>query len=164
MKKKQAAAVTTKEPRDVRYIRKYFGPDPKVFQTSNKGFVPLPIIVRKLLRHLTPPELRVLVYLQTRASKYGLCFPTLEEIVYELGLSGRKNLTPRLKSLEEKKLIATRTAEGKKFFLVLDPRVAIEHLAATGKLGSGQLDEINQLYEDLKQPPIELHKKSAAGG
>ncbi len=63
-----------------------------VFDVAEKGFVPVPIILRKLIRHLSAPELRVLVYLQLRASRYGICYPTYDEIVHELGLMGRKNL------------------------------------------------------------------------
>lgn len=149
-----------REPRDLRYRRQFFPNGEKlVFDTARKGFVPLPILLRKLLRHLTPPELRVLVYLHLRASKYGICFPTLEEIVYELGLSSRKNLTPHLKSLEEKKLISTHTAGGKKFFLVHDPRVGLEHMAEHGKLQEGEVYEINELCEDLGQPPLAAPRK-----
>jgi hypothetical protein len=149
-----------KEPKDLRYRRQFFPEGEKlVFHTSQKGFVPLPIIFRKVLRHLSPPELRVLVYLHLRASKFGICYPTLEEMAHELGLSGRKNLTPHLKSLEEKKLMSTHTAAGKKYFLVHDPRVAIEHMVAQGRLQEGDVHEINDLYEDLNQPPVPLPKR-----
>lgn len=149
-----------KEPRDLRYRRQFF-PDAEklVFDTNRKGFVPLPILLRKLLRHLSAAELRVFVYLALRASRYGICYPTLEEIAHEIGLNGRKNLTPHLKSLEAKRLISTHTTGGKKFFLVHDPRVGIEHLAADGKLREEDLFEINDLCEDLGQQPISVSKK-----
>ena len=147
--------VAIREPKDMRYRRQYF-PDAEsaVFDTARKGFVPLPIVLRKSLRLLTPPELRVLIYLMTRASRYGICYPTEEEIAHDLGLSGRKNLTPHLRSLEGKHFIATRTGAGKKFFLVHDPRVALERLAKGSKLNEDQLFEINELLEDLHQQPI----------
>jgi GNAT superfamily N-acetyltransferase len=63
-----------------------------VFDVAEKGFVPVPIILRKLIRHLTAPELRVLIYLQLRASRYGICYPTYDEIVHELGLMERHAL------------------------------------------------------------------------
>lgn len=119
--KKTKPETPEKEPKDVRYIRKLFGPETRTFNTSSKGFVPFPIIYRKLFRKMSTPQLRVLVYLCTRASKYGLCYPTYEEIAYDLGLDGRKNLTPHIKALEENKFISTRTSEGKKFYLVHDP-------------------------------------------
>lgn len=153
-----------REPKDLRYRKQYFpGGETLVFQTSGKGFVPLPIILRKLLRHLSAPELRVLIYLQLRASKYGICYPTLEEIAYDLGLGGRKNLTPHLKSLGEKHFISTHTAGGKKFYLVHDPRIAIMHMASQNKITGDELYEINELYEDLHQPPIVLAKKAQHG-
>ena len=144
-----------KTPKDLRYRRQFFpNSDGMVFDVAEKGFVPVPIILRKLIRHLSAPELRVLVYLQLRASRYGICYPTYDEIVHELGLMGRKNLLPHLKSLEQKRFIATHTAAGKTFFLIYDPRVAIAHLMDAGKLTEQELFEINELYADLSQKPV----------
>jgi len=158
-KKEQKPKDMEREPSDLRYRRQFF-PDAErlVFNTERRGFVPFPIILRKLMRHLTPPELRVFIYLQLRASRYFICYPTLEEISYELGVN-RKNLTPHLKSLEEKRLISTHTAAGKKYFLIHDPRIAIEHLAAQGKLKDEEIFEINDLYQDLHQSPVVVAKK-----
>jgi hypothetical protein len=145
----------TKEPKDLRYRKLHFPKaDNLVFNTARKGFVPLPILLRKLMRHLSAPELRVLVYLHLRCSKYGICYPTQDEIAFELGLQGTKNLGPYLKSLEAKHLISTKTAMGKKFYLVHDPRVGIEHLLKLGKLSAEELEEINQLCIDLGQAPF----------
>jgi hypothetical protein len=143
-----------KIPRDLRYRRQFF-PDAEnmVFDVGEKGFVPVPIILRKLIRHISAPELRVLIYLHLRASRYAICYPTYDEIVHELGLAGRKNLLPHLKSLEQKRLIATHTAAGKTFFLIHSPRVAIAHLLETGELTDQELFEINELYADLGQEP-----------
>ena len=151
---KKKPVKSAKEPKDVRYIRKLFGAEHRTFDTRRAGFVPFPIVYRKLFRKITPPQLRVLLYLCTRMSRYGLCYPTYEEIAHDLGLEGRRNLTPHIKALEESKFISTRTAEGKKFYLVHDPVVAIEHLCQTGRLSANELDEINDLLETLKQPEI----------
>jgi hypothetical protein len=119
-----------------------------------KGFVPLPIILRKLMRHLTAPEFRVLVYLHLRASKFGICYPTQEEMAFELGLQGTKNLAPYVRKLEAKKLISTRTALGRKFYLIHDPRVCLLHMAQNGQLTNEEIDEIDHLYIDLGQATI----------
>jgi len=155
---------TIREPKDLRYRNQHFpGAEAMVFDTRRKGFVPLPIILRKILWFLTPPEVRVLTYLVLRASKYGICYPTEEEIAHDLGMSGRKNLTPHLRSLEEKHFIRTHTASGKKFFLIHDPRLAIERLAQSGKVSEPRLFEINDLLEDLGQTPVSaVPKKDAA--
>ena len=146
---------TAKEPKDLRYRNQYFpGAEKVVFNTNHAGFVPMAIILRKILWFLTAQEVRVLVYLMTRASKHGICYPTEEEIAHELGMSGRKNLRPHLRSLESKHFIKTHNASGKKFFLIHDPRIANERLAQSGKLTDDQLFEINDLLEDLKQIPI----------
>jgi hypothetical protein len=65
-----------KEKRDLRLRNQHF-PDvaTQLFATKKGGFIPMPIIMRKLMRHLSAAELRVLVYLQTRCSLYFICYP-----------------------------------------------------------------------------------------
>ena len=58
----------------------------------------MPILMRKAMKYLSPVELRVLVYLQTRCSRFMICYPTLEEIAHDLDLAGRRNLTPHIKA------------------------------------------------------------------
>jgi len=153
----EAISKETKEPKDLRY-RKQFFPNAEnlVFDTRTKGFVPLPIVLRKLFRHLSAPELRVLVYLQLRASKYGICYPSIEEIVHELGLSSKKNLLPHLESLEAKHFISTATSGSKRFFLIHDPREPIKYLVANKKISAQELFEIDDLLKDLGQSAIEM--------
>ena len=62
-------------------------------------------------------------------------------------------------ALEKKKFISTVTASGKKFFLVHDPRVAIEHLVETGKINKDELFDINELRRDLQQDEIKAELK-----
>jgi len=155
MRSKKKDQGREREPKDLRYRNQYFpNADSLVFDTAKKGFVPLPIILRKSLRLLSPPELRVLLYLMTRASKYGICYPTEEEVAHDLGLSGRKNLTPHIRASEEKHFIRTRTASGKKLFLIHSPRTALELLANAGKVSDDEMFEINEMLGDLHQEPI----------
>ena len=152
---KNTTGSPAREHRDLRYRKQFFpGADKLVFDTARKGFVPLPIILRKILWLLTAAEVRVLIYLITRASRYGICYPTEEEIAHDLGMAGRKNLTPHLRTLEEKHFIKTHNASGKKFFLIQDPRIAIEELVHAGKVPEDRVFEINELLEDLHQQPI----------
>jgi hypothetical protein len=160
---KKTTGIPERQHRDLRYRNQYFpGADRLVFDTARKGFVPLPIILRKILWFLTAAEVRVLVYLTTRASKYGICYPTLEEIAHDLGMAGRKNLTPHLRTLEEKQFIKTHNASGKRFFLIYDPRIAIEKLVHAGKVPEDRVFEINELLEDLHQQPITAPPRRAA--
>lgn len=146
---------TTKEPKDLRLRRQHFPQaEQLVFDTKKKGFVPAPIVLRKILWFLSPPEVRVLLYLMLRASRYCICYPTEQEIAHELGMQGRKNLTPHLRSLETKHFISTRTAAGKKYFLIHDPRIAIQSLVDEGKIGEDRLFEINDLLQDLGQQQL----------
>ncbi len=150
--------------RDLRYRRQLFpGSDDLVFKVTEKGFVPIPIILRRLLRRLTAPEVRVLLYLHLRSSRYSICYPQIGEIVHELGLTSRKNLMPHLKSLEDKGFIAVRESAGRTFFLIYDPRVAIKKLEDAGQLTDTELSEINDLYIDLNQMPIERTSSKTQG-
>jgi hypothetical protein len=158
MSNKQTPAMD--EPRTLRFRNQYFpGAEDKVADVSKGGFIPLPIIMRKLMRHISAPELRVLTYLQLRCDKFFICFPTIEEMAYELDMAGPRNLTPHIKALEKNKFIATASGGGKKFYLVHDPRVAIVHLVDIGKISSDELFEINELLKDLNQVPIVVAAK-----
>jgi hypothetical protein len=142
-------------PRDLRYRAQFFpGADKLVFKISEKGFVPVPIILRKMLRYLTSPEVRVLLYLYLRSSRYGICYPSTEEMIHELGLTSKKNLLPHLSSLAEKRFISVCTSASRTFYLVHDPRVAIKHMLALGSLREEEIFEINDLYADLNQAEI----------
>lgn len=155
-----AAPPAPRLPRDMRYRNELFPhADGLVFKTSEKGFVPLPIIMRKLIRFLSSPEIRVLVYLHLRASRYGICYPATEEIIHELGLTSKKNLLPHIESLTEKKFISVRTSANRTFYLIHDPRVAIAHLVKTGEIKDADLFEINDLYADLNQHQMKLPSK-----
>lgn len=149
-----------KEERDLRLRNRHFPDAEKViFDKTKKGFIPMPILMRKAMKYLSPAELRVLVYLQTRCSRFMICYPTLEEIAHDLDLAGRRNLTPHLKSLEKNKFISTTTSEGKKFFLVHDPVIAITHMVENGTINQDQLYEINTLLSDLHRDKIVAVKK-----
>jgi len=142
-------------PRDLRYRQQLFPEgDRLVFNTEDRGFVPVPIILRKLFRFLSTPEVRILLYLHLRCSRYGICYPPVDEIVHELGLTSRKNLLPHIASLEEKQFISVRTSGNKTFYLVHDPRVAIKHLQASGQLRDEDIFEVNDLYADLNQEEV----------
>jgi hypothetical protein len=150
----------SKLPRDLRYRNEMF-PEANdlVFKTSEKGFVPLPIIMRKMIRFLSSPETRVLVYLHLRASRYGICYPPTDEIIHELGLTSKKNLLPHLESLMEKRFISVRSSGSRTFYLIHDPRVAIAHLLDSGQVKDEDLFEINDLYADLNQAQIKRTSK-----
>lgn len=144
-----------RQPRDLRYRQQLF-PEAEqlVFNVNERGFVPVPIILRKLFRVLSSPEIRVLLYLYLRASRYGICYPSHDEMVHELGLTSKKNLLPHIATLAEKRFISVRTSGNRSFYLIHDPRVAIMHLLNSGQLRDEDLFEINDLYADLNQSQV----------
>ena len=152
-----------KDPKELRYRKLYFpNADEVAFDTKRKGFVPLPILMRKLMRHLSTPEFRVLVYLHLRAGRYGVCYPTPQEMIFELGLGSTKNLTPYLRSLEQKKLISSKDVLGRTYYLVHDSRVGLQHLVQEGTISGEELDAVNELCSDLGQAPIVLTAETAS--
>ena len=111
--------------------------------------------MRKVFRFLSSPETRVLLYLHLRSSRYGICYPPVDEIVHELGLTSKKNLLPHIESLTEKRFISVRTSGNRIFYLIHDPRVAITHLLESGQVSDEDLFEINDLYADLNQAQVQ---------
>ena len=53
---------------------------------------------------------------------------------------------------------------GKKFYLIHDPRVGVEHLVKSGKLTPEEIEEINQLCIDLAQPPFQTPEAYQSSG
>ncbi len=151
--------MTTKGSRQERIRNDVFpGAEGDVFDTATKGFVPVPLEFRYLLRYLTAAETRVLLYLQLRTSKEGICFPTVDEVAHDLGMTPR-HVRPHLHDLQEKGFLRMRARGGKTYFLLLDPAVIIRTLVAKNKIGSEELREINNLREDLKRDPIDNDSK-----
>jgi hypothetical protein len=160
----QKKAPQARQPRDLRYRQQLFPEAHKlVFNVSEGGFVPVPIILRKLFRVLSSPEIRVLLYLYLRSSRYSICYPPLDETVHELGLTSKKNLLPHIASLQEKRFISVRESGNKTFYLIHDPRIAIMHLCASGELSDEDLFEINDLYIDLNLPQMSSPEDHEAG-
>jgi hypothetical protein len=151
-----------RKAKDLRLRDQVFpGAEDRVFDTEEKGFVPVPILFRKLLRHLSPPQSRLLLYLQLRCSRFGICYPSLEEIAHDLGLSSRKKLTPHLNALVENRFIESETHGGKRFFLMLHPRFPILHLHKKGLISEDEVFEIEELLRDLKQATIKFSNRGA---
>jgi DNA-binding MarR family transcriptional regulator len=115
--------------------------------------------MRRLLKHLKPKQLEMLVYLWVSTDRYYLCYPTVDEIASELGLENTSRVKKTIRELETASLVQTRTSQGRMYFLVLDPRHALKKLHHDGELGGDELDEINELLEKLKHPPLDSHKK-----
>jgi hypothetical protein len=86
----------------------------------------------------------------------------LERRSNPVGLGSTKNLTPYLRSLEQKKLISSREVLGRTIYLVHDPRVGLKHLVDEGTISGEELDAVNELCSDLGQASIVLTEQKAS--
>ncbi|MEX2273576.1 MAG: helix-turn-helix domain-containing protein [Vicinamibacterales bacterium] len=146
---------SSRPSRDER-IRGELFPDAEIFDTGTKGFVPVPIDYRRLLRHMTPPQIRVWLYLQLRSSKHGICFPTVDEIADEIGVKTSKHIRPQLRELERKGFIRSAKKSGRTYYLLQDPAAAVRRLMHLRDMSLEELREMNGLREDIGHQPIEL--------
>lgn len=147
--------------KDQRYRERCFpGVDQEVFKTE-RGFVPLPIVSRKLLKHLENSELRVWLYLQTRASRWFICYPTYEEILQDTGLRSRGTISKAIRGLERKGFTRSHNDAGTRRYLLRDPRLAAQRLCELGEISEDELDDINDLLDALKLPVVEQPKRRA---
>src|SRR5260370_4634510 len=149
-------------PKNLRIRQRLFPKaDSLVFKNATGGFVSFPIVLRRLLRHLKPKQLEMLVYLWLRCDRYYLCYPTVDEIASELGLQNTSRVKRSIRELETAYLVQTRTSQGRMYFLVLDPRHAFKKLYDDGKIEKAELEEINELLEKLKHTLIVPAKKGS---
>ncbi len=143
-------------PRDLRYRDRCFpGAAEEVLEPKKGGFVPLPIITRKLLKHMTDAELRVWIYLQTRASQWFVCYPTYQEILSESGVRSKGTISKGVHGLERKGFIRSYNDRGVRRYLVRNPRLAAMKLFELGELAIEEFEEVNDLLEQLRQPILE---------
>ena len=119
----------------------------------------MPIIMRKVMRHISAPELRVLVYLQTRCSVLHL-FSTLEEIVHDLGLLAAEP-DAALEGAGEEKVHFHRDSGRQEILPGARPLRRNRYLVETGKINENELAEINRVLEDLNRTPITATPKPA---
>jgi DNA-binding MarR family transcriptional regulator len=155
---------TTQRPSRHERIRNEAFPDAagEVFDTKTKGFIPIPIEFRLLLRHLTTAQTRLLLYLHLRSGKEGVSFPTVEEIAHDIGVGTPKHIRPLVTELERKGFIRTAYKRGRTYYLALDPAIAIRKLIHLSEMSEEQLREMNELRENIGRDPI-LFEQDGSG-
>jgi DNA-binding MarR family transcriptional regulator len=153
--------MATKRPhRDLRYRDKCFpGANVEIFNPKNAGFAPLPYLARELLRHLKDSELRVWVYMLTRAGEYSICYPTYEDMLRATGVSSKGTISKAIHALEKIGLIRVYNDRGTRRYLLRDPRLAVEKLFDLDRMSEDELEEVNDLQEKIGHPLIEPKKK-----
>jgi DNA-binding transcriptional ArsR family regulator len=153
--------MATKRPhRDLRYRDKCFpGAAAEVFNPKSAGFAPLPYLARELLRHLKDSEMRVWVYMLTRAGEYQICYPTYEDLMAGTGVSSKGTISKAIHALEKIGLIRVYNDRGTRRYLLRDPRLAVEKLFELGRISEDELEDANDLQEKIGHPLIEPKKK-----
>lgn len=151
------AEQNTRASRDER-IRNELFPESgtQIFDTKTKGFVPVPIEFRLLLRYLSTAQIRVLIYLHLRAGKESLCFPTVEEIAHDIGVNAPKHVRPCLSELVRKGFVRTGYKAGRSYYLIHDPAVIIQRLVELKEMSEEELRDMNDLRENIGHHPIEI--------
>src|SRR5438128_8902587 len=145
--------------KDLRYRERCFpNAADEVFDPKKKGYVPLPIITRKLMRFLKDSEVRVWIYLQLRAGPEFICYPSYSDIVQESGVKSKGTVSKAVRVLEKKGFIRSYEDNGVRRYLIRDPRCAAERLCELGEMTEHELEEINDLRERFKQPLIRFPK------
>lgn len=153
---------TTKRNTDQRHRTRCFpGAEKEVFDAKRRGFAPLPLISRELLRHLKGAELRIWIYFLTRGGPQSICYPTYENIVREAGVKTKGTVTKAIHRLEKIGLIRTYNDRGTRRYLLRDPRLAVERLFELGEIADYELEEANDLLYKIGRPLIEAKPKSA---
>lgn len=153
----------TKQDKDERYRNKCFpGAENEVMRPKKGGYFPVGTVSRKFLKYLKDSELRVWVYLQARAGKWFITYPTYEEIQVETGLS-KGAVSKAIKGLELKGLIKSHNDLGTRRYLIRDPRLAVSRLREMDVMSAQEFDDANYLLDVLKQPLADdPHKKGVA--
>jgi|ERR1700733_782743 len=150
-----------KPHKDERYRAKCFpGAEHEVMTPKKGGYFPVATVSRKLLKHLADSELRVWFYLQARAGKWFITYPTYEEIQGETGLS-KGAVSKAIKGLEKKGFIRSHNDIGTRRYLIRDPRLAMQKLRELNLMSNNDFDDANELLEVLKQTTVSDPLKSA---
>lgn len=146
--------------RDERYRTKCFpGAESEVLVPKKGGYFPVATVSRKLLKHLRDSELRVWFYLQARAGKWFVTYPTYEEIQRETNLS-KGAVSKAIKGLLLKEFIRTHNDDGIRRYLIRDPRMAMAKLREMGEMTAEDFGDANYLLEQLKQLPVKEPKRT----
>jgi hypothetical protein len=155
-------ATTPKKARiskDLRYRQRCFPQaDGEVFDPKTGGYIPLPIITRKLLKYLKDAELRIWIYLQLRAGPEFICYPTYEDVLRDCGLRSKGTVSKAIRCLEANGFIRSHTDEGTRRYLIRDVRFAASRLNEKGIMSVDELEEINDLRERFGHPLITPHQ------
>jgi len=143
-----------KQEKDERYRTKCFpGAETEVMVPKKGGYFPVATVSRKLLKYMKDSELRVWVYLQARAGKWFITYPTYEEIQAETGLS-KGAVSKAVKGLERNGFIKSFNDLGTRRYLIRDPRLALHRLRELGVVSADDFENANYLLELLKQPMV----------
>lgn len=147
--------------KDERYRNKCFpGAESEVMKPKGGGYFPFATVSRKLLKHMKDSELRVWVYLQARAGKWFITYPTYEEVQAETGLS-KGAVSKAIKGLELKGFIKSCNDVGTRRYLLRDARLAMLRLREMKLMSADDFDDANYLLEVLKQPKVTDPTKNA---
>lgn len=122
----------------------------KPFDPKGAGFVPLPMILRRLQFLFSPRGWQVYCYVLMRAGPSGIAWFELGEVAFDLGFKSLPKLAPYIRELVDAGWVVTASSKGKHYFMAVDPLQVIERLKAASRLSEERLEAIEELLDALR--------------
>lgn len=126
------------------------------FDTKEKWFAPMPMLLRTVLGSFRAREWQALSWIYMNCRREGLCAFSLEELGSALQFKSKPKLREMLRDLERRHWIVRAEEHGTEYYLIRNPLDAIRANVRSGKIAGKTLDAVNDfLVSYLKTEPLE---------
>lgn len=131
-------------------------PDIAVFDTDDRGFVPMPAVLRLAHPLMSPREWMVLTSVMMRLGPAHVTSFQLDELCYDMGYHHKGKLRGVLNSLQDLGFLVARKHRGREYFCVPDPVKVLATIASEkpASIDDERLAAINELLVTMGQQPI----------
>ena len=131
-------------------IRERLFPGVKTFQRGG-GFASLPLELRKAIGLFEPRAWQIYTYILMRAGPAWVAWMSLSEMAFDLRFQSLPKLRIYINQLERAGWIGHAKAEGKDYFVIIDPFVAIDALRSRGDVDDEHWDSFMDLRLSLEK-------------
>jgi hypothetical protein len=140
--------------REERIRQRLFGDLPSYDRTRG-GFTAIPLIFRRAQFLFGPRDFQVYLYIAMRTGPAGIAWFNLSEMAWDLGFANVPKLRPYVNKLVADGWIAQSRAQGKDYYLIIDPLTVLARLKAANKIPQERLDALDELLESLGLPLLQ---------